>query len=424
MRHLLAVRSLRIPRLAVLSLFELPKSAWMTIGCLAILNATTVMVVPFLAVYMTQYLHESPTVVGTVLTAYLIAVRLLPALTGSLGDHLGARWLVALGCLVRGCGLLAFPHFVAQDGLVAAAFVVGLGGALAEPALSAMLASEAETSRTSIFAIRNQMSNASFILGAAFGGALAGIEITVPYYVSGCIFLVLAVLAALYAPTVRQKVTGSLVRHYRTALSHRQFLAFWVAMLPWWVLYTQIFVALPLQAFRITQQNSLVGLMFTVSGVVGIFFVVPVAGMYRRLSPTRALLIGMAVVAISFLAVPLANEYAWFLACIVVYTLGESLVLVGIDLVVASYTNRATMATFFGLFATCWAVGGTVGNYLGSWLNGYGDGWLSWAVFGAIGILGMVAIGIHSLVPASTTASRPVEPLAGLALATNSEVSS
>jgi len=95
---------------------------------------------------------------------------------------------------------------------------------------------------------------------------------------------------------------------------------------------------------------------------------------------------------VSFAAIPLVPAYWWLLACVAAYTVAESTILVGGDLLVAAYAGRGTAATFFGLYATSWAVGGTIGNYVGSWATATPAGW---GVFGLIGLAGLAAAHLH-----------------------------
>jgi MFS family permease len=373
----------------------LSRTAWLTLTAQFVMNGSTAMVVPFLAVYLAQRLRLAPAAVATVLTTYLLAVRLLPAATGGLGDRAGSRPVVVLGCAARGGGLLAFPLLTSLPALIAAAGLVGLGGALAEPALKGALAAEPEEARASIFAIRNQVLNASFIGGAGVGGALAAVDVTTPFSVSAACFAVLAVAFLVFGPGGRPPRPAGVLSGYRAAARQRGFLLLWAAMVPWWALYAQLNVALPLRAFDLTHSVRQVGLVLVVSGVTGVVLLVPVARLYRALPATTALQLGMALLALSFVVVPLLPGYWWLLACVAVYTVAESTILVGGDLLVAAYAGRGTAATFFGLYATSWAVGGTIGNYVGTWTMSALAGWRPWAVFGLIGLAGLVAAHVH-----------------------------
>lgn len=381
----------------------LSRTALLTLATQFVLNGSTAMVVPFLAVYLSQRRHVPPAVTGTVLTSYLLSARLLPALTGSLADRLGPRSLVAAGCLARAGGLVVFPMLGAWPLMVAGGAVIGLGGALAEPALRAVLAGEPEQARASAFAIRNQALNGSYVLGAGLGGVLATVSLAVPFYASAACLGALAALARAGMPRRVQQRPASLATHYRTAFRNGRFALFWLVMIPWWVLYTQLNLAFPLYAFHLTGDEARVGLFFAVSGICGVLIMWPAARLYRAWPALRGVMLGLGCLVVSFALVPAVASYVWFLACVALFTIAETLVLVGSDLFIAGFTTRLTTATYYGLYTTAWAFGGTIGNYLGPWFASAGgaSGWLAFAAIGAVALAG---VGLLQLRP-----DRPTE---------------
>jgi MFS family permease len=371
----------------------LSRRAALTLVTVFVLNASTTMVVPFLAIYLQRRQHLPPAVIGTVLTAYLLSVRLLPALTGSLSDRLGTKAAVVAGCLLRAAGLFAFPSLDTWQLMVVGAAVIGLGGAFAEPALRAVLANEPDRARASAFAIRNQVLNGSFVIGAGIGGALATVNLVVPFYVSATAIGLLVALTIAYLPG-RVPQPAGLLTHYRTALGTGRFVLFWLVMIPFWVLYTQLNVAFPLYAFQLTGDESRVGLLFVVSGVFGVLFMWPTARLYGSWPALRGVLAGLGCLVLSFALVPVVQTYQWFITCILLFTVAETLVLVGSDLFIARFTSKRTVATFYGLYTTAWAVGGTIGNYLGAWFTSTHGQPSDWLAFAAIGTAAFAGVGL------------------------------
>ncbi len=84
---------------------------------------------------------------------------------------------------------------------------------------------------------------------------------------------------------------------------------------------------------------------------------------------------------------PLIPSLVWVLVCVSIYTVGETLVLPGSDLVVAELSADRQVGTFWGVFDLSWAIGGAVGTYLGTWLLDQGGSaswpWLTYAGIGA-----------------------------------------
>jgi MFS family permease len=116
--------------------------------------------------------------------------------------------------------------------------------------------------------------------------------------------------------------------------------------------------------------------------------------------------VGLACLVLAFALVPAVATYAWFLACIVLFTVAETLVLVGSDLFVAGFTSPTTAATFYGLYVTSWAIGGTIGNYLGTWFASTHGQPSDWLAFAAIGTAALCGVGLLLLLGDGSSRSR------------------
>jgi len=78
----------------------------------------------------------------------------------------------------------------------------------------------------------------------------------------------------------------------------------------------------------------------------------------------------------------------WLLACVCVYMIGDTTILYGSQLIIADFATERTRASYFGLYAGSWAVGGGVGNFLGAYLTTQPLTPTAWLVFGVVGIAG------------------------------------
>lgn len=101
------------------------------------------LLIPYLAVHLSDDLGMSAAVVGIVLGVRHLSRQGLFVIGGSASDRLGARRVIIAGCALRTAG---FALFAIGDGIVvllAASVVSGLAGALFNPAVRAHLAQEA-----------------------------------------------------------------------------------------------------------------------------------------------------------------------------------------------------------------------------------------------------------------------------------------
>lgn len=115
------------------------------------MNTGSFMIMPFLALYLTNDLHFSSWEVGTILTTILVSQRGLPIFTGFIGDRVSHTVNVIVGVMVRALGFGAFVFANSFWSVTIAAFLIGFGGALFDPSVTAFFTSQKETVRKNIY---------------------------------------------------------------------------------------------------------------------------------------------------------------------------------------------------------------------------------------------------------------------------------
>jgi predicted MFS family arabinose efflux permease len=86
----------------------------------------------------------------------------------------------------------------------------------------------------------------------------------------------------------------------------------------------------------------------------------------------------------------LSETQWWFLIFVACYTLVESILIPAIETMIAALADDGSQATFFGVGALAWAIGGTAGNYVGSWLILETTPTTTWLTFAGVALLGFV----------------------------------
>jgi MFS family permease len=356
----------------------------MNIGLFAIL--------PFLAVYLSATLHEPAWQVGTVLGMNMICARALPLLTGPIGDRTSYIRMIILGTLIQGLGYLGYLFFRTFPLLLVCAFCTGTGTAIYSASAKALMSRQLETIRAKAFTGLNMALNAGAIIGPLLGSLLLLLGSQRPFLLGSILFLALAILFFFlrHAYPTQQPET----RHsshpfagYIVAWQQKDFLAFLGILLLFWIVYTQLTVSLPLYMFLRTHQNTTGGLLISVNGLSGLLFMLLLARQFQRRRPLMLLGIGLFCAGLGWLLLPLFPSFFWSISAVVMYTLGETLALPASDLVTAKFAHAEHVGTFFGLTSLSWAIGGSIGSYLGPWLVGMGNTRLPWIVFGGLGLL-------------------------------------
>lgn len=364
---------------------------WVALFSQLVMNTAAFMAMPFLAIYLRTTLDFGAGATGTILSIFLWTARGLPSVTGALADKIGSRWSMTAGMTIRAAGFAGLAVFDDFGTLAVMALLMGFGGALYDPAVNAVFAAQPPSLRPRVFTLHIQLLNVGVIIGPAIGGLLVTRSADGPFLGSALLFLAMGIVLLVTAPDAGHVERPSITQNYKTLLRNKSFVRFWFIMLLWWAAFAQLHVSFPLEAVDLTGERGWASALFLVNGVVGIVALFGVNRLTRRYSSTALLTWGFVFVGVGFAIVPMIGDIAWLNFCIGVYTLGESLILPCSDMKVADYTTEQTSATYFGVFILTYAIGGSVGNYLGNWLIGRDD-LVPWLVYGAIAAAGAVAM--------------------------------
>jgi len=385
---------------------EIPALLWRLLATQGCMNATHFMAFPLLSVYMANRLGYEAGPIGTVLTVLLWARLVVPSFTGPIADRFGFRLFMVAGLFLRGAGLIGFAFFTDWPSLAAMAFLIGLGAALYESAINGVFGRQPSALAARVFLVNNQILNLGAVVGPLIGSLAIAADMTTLFIGGGIFFMLLA----LWTTTLREvdQVHGeptaigtSLLR----VLRNRLFLIFFLVSLPWWFLYTQLFVVFPIHLSRLAGEGA-VASIYLVNGTAGFIAMIPVMLLFERIGARR--LIGMAYFAavLLFAAMPLTTTFWWFLVFVALYTLIESILIPAIETVIATLADSGSQATFFGIAGLAWAIGGTAGNYVGSWLVLESTPTVIWLTFSGVALLGFLLASVFARLTPATAAQR------------------
>ncbi len=223
---------------------------------------------------------------------------------------------------------------------------------------------------------------------------LLEINIQIVFLISGLIFFLLTLFLLKLDIKVKNQNSDKLIKYFSQALMNKRFMLFNVLMLFWWFLFSQLYISFPLYAEHIGN-NTWASYLFLVNGIVGIILMIVFMPLINKIPPLVAIMIGFAFIAIGFIAVPLNHSIIWLLSCIALYTIGETIILPCSEIFISTFTNENTSATYFGLSNISWAVGGSLGNYFGSWFIKYIDNFHLWQFYGVIGGIGVICTFVY-----------------------------
>ncbi|QNI04989.1 MFS transporter [Mycobacterium kubicae] len=381
------------------------------------INMGFYMLMPYLAGYLAGPLGLAAWAVGLVLGVRNFSQQGMFIVGGTLADRLGYKPLIVAGCVLRtgGFALLVVAHSL--PAVLIAAAATGFAGALFNPAVRAYLAADAGDRRVDAFAMFNLFYQAGILLGPLVGLTLMALDFRVTAAAAAAVFAVLTAAQLMALPHNHHQLAPqktSILHDWRIVVSNRPFVLFAAAMIGCYVLTFQVYLALPLQASMLTPryQTWLVAAIFAVSGLIAVAGQLRITGWFAsRWGPRRSVVVGLIIIAASFLPLTVVSDGQRFGAPVAVAALLLSAGLLAIgsaavfpfemDTVVTLAGNRL-IGTHYGFYNTIVGAGILIGNLATGAAFGaahrLGAGALVWAGLALIG--GIAALTLHHLDPA------------------------
>ncbi|MGY5080923.1 MDR family MFS transporter [Streptomyces nigrescens] len=356
------------------------------------INLGFYMLMPYLAAHLSGTLGLAGWVVGLVLGVRNFSQQGMFLVGGTLADRLGYKPMIIAGLVLRIIGFATLGLVDSVPALLAASAATGLAGALFNPAVRAYLAADAGERRVEAFALFNVFYQAGILLGPLAGMVLTGVDFRVTCLVAAGIFALLSIVQIRALPARRaddaKDSTGtgrreSVLAQWRGIVANRPFLLFSVAMIGFYVMQFQVYLALPLEVRRLggdgTFGTAAVAVLFAVSGLSTILFQTKVTAWCKaRMEPGRALTWGLLIMGVGFVpllvptAVPVPDGGVglWLLAAVppsmsaLLLALGTMIAYpFEMDTIVRLSGDRL-VATHYGLYNTICGIGITLGNLL------------------------------------------------------------
>lgn len=328
------------------------------------------LVMPLVTVHFVNDAGMAAAVVGLALGLRQLAQQGLAVFGGGLADRFGARRIVCMGVLLRaaGFGVLALADDLPV--LFAAMLLIALGGSLFEPAYQAAIASlTTPQTRPQYYSLSNTVSGIAYTLGPLLGTWLLRFDFQLVCSAAAGCFLV-TFLIALTLPHIAAAPRPLAVNEgFSLIRSDRAFIGLTVLLMGYWFTGVQINVTFPLLAAKLAGSTDGAGTMLALNAGMTVLLQYPlIRWLEARVPTTHTLVLGVIIMAIGAGSMALAPNFAVFLVCIAVFSLGTLLARPTQQTLIVSMANTNAVGTFIGFSALGLAVGGGVGSVAGGWL--------------------------------------------------------
>ncbi len=378
----------RIIGLYIKAFSGLPLKVWL-LSLVMLVNRSGAMVVAFLSVYLINAQGFAPEKAGYVMAAFGAGGVVGNYVGGLLNDRYGS-WHIQFYSMI-GAGILNIllgqvGEFWALCGL---AFSISLVADAFRPANRAAIAIYAPKEvLTQAYGLQRMAVNLGFSIGPALGGYLIynfGYELM--FWGDGLTFLLAAAVFYFALPpdetarplvdrSVQKGEVGRLAEGTSTAPAsaalnnrsnepkampaHQQswLVVFVLANAMIMICFFQLFANFPvyLKEFGIDERG--IGWLFTISGIVIVALEMPLLYVAeRRWQPVPVMLVGAALITISFLILPASLNvgYLAVLAMVIILTIGEIFYMPFTNTYVSTYAPLARRGEYLGLLSASYS---------------------------------------------------------------------
>ena len=372
---------------------DLPHDMW-ALFFTSLINRSGTMVIPFLALYLTQKIGVTPTEAGTALLVYGAAAFIAAPLTGKLSDKIGSLKVMKFALFGSGVLFFVFSFITNYNWILAATFVLAAVNESFRPAnLSFITEIVTPSQRRMAFALNRLAINAGMSIGPVIGGFLTLIDYHYLFYANA----VASILAGIYFSSVKwsslsspkEEVTDEKKSRVKFAiLNDKCFIFFLLAVIPANLVFFQHLGALPLYIVDdLGYTTAAFGLFGSINTVLIIIAEVPLNNLMNATPYKKSLIIGALLAGIGFGSFAISTTTIPLVISIIVFTFGEMIFFPTATAYISEISPSDRRGEYMGYYQMTFSFAFSAGPWLGTFVyENYGSVilWSGALVFGLI----------------------------------------
>ena len=382
----------------------LSKETWL-LSTVMLINRSSYMAVPFMSLYVTQFLHRPPSDAGLIITLFGLGSILGATAGGKFTDVIGFRAVQIFSTLIGGALFIFFSTIRHFETLCFLTLVISFFSEAFRPANFAAIASYAAPgTETRSYSLNRLATNLGWAVGSSIGGLIASFNYQLLFIVDGAVSMLSGIAILYWLPVVKG---------YRKAIKEK--LKGVVVRKPWqdslfvkFILLNTLFTTCFFLMFRVVPlffkevwhlDEFIIGLVLGLNGlIIAAFEMVMISKIENKRSPIYYIIVGVLLVAAAYLLllIPKTAPIVVALLCTVMFTFGEMFSLPFINTFVISRSNEFNRGQYAAGYTLSWSAAQVIGPTAGFYLAekcGYSILW-----FALAGLLVLCAFGFSRLV--------------------------
>jgi predicted MFS family arabinose efflux permease len=376
----------------------IPRPVWL-LSAANLINRSGTMVLPFLALYLTEERGFSVTGAGRALALYGVGAMAASFLGGWLADRFEPVRVMTWSLVATAACFFVLGRLEAPWAIYLALAALSLAGESFRPAnLTAIGRASGEVARAKSYTLYRLAINLGMTLGPTVGGVLALYDYDWLFWADGATCLGAALLLHLaFRPTAGERAEERPAGAGRSPWSDRPFLAFGFLCFVVAAIMFQILGAFPLFLSRERDfSEAAIGFVLAINTLIIVAVEMVVVHTLSRRDIPRILAAGGLLVGLGFALLPFGRGFLFVAFTVVVWTLGEMLSFSFSTTWTAARADDWSRGRYLGVYNLNFATAFVVAPLLGTWVYERFGGtalWLGCGVAGVAVALGFVALG-------------------------------
>lgn len=356
----------------------LSQEVWM-LSVVMLINRSGSMVLPFLGVYMTDYLRFSLESAGLVLSFYGIGSVLGSWLGGYLTDKFGEYYIQSWSLFLSAPIFLIIPFFPSVEMMAVLIFLQSTISDTFRPANSVAITKYAKPQNlTKAFSLNRMAVNLGFSIGPALGGILSGISYNFLFIVNAIAALSAGVIYVIFfrkRNTIFQKQKKMLpvetfTEKGRSPYRDFPFLFYSLLCTVFAICFFQFFNTIPLFYKEVAKlSQSTIGFVLGYSGFIIVLLEMPLVSIAERtLKMHQVLFAGIILSGLSYLLLVLGSSIPLLVLSMTILSVGEIWALPFMSTVTAMRAGLGSKGAYMGLNGIAFSVSFIITPFLGTYI--------------------------------------------------------
>jgi len=374
----------------------LSKEVWF-IATITLINRAGTMVIPFLSLYLTEYLHLSLSQVGWIMSSFGLGSFVGSWLGGKLSDKFGFYKVMTWSLLLTGFLFIGLQYITSFWGFVIGIFITMIVADTFRPAMfvSIKVYSKAENQTRSLTLIRLAIN-----LGFSFGPFLGGLIITLLSYkglfwVDGltCILAILffiTVLKEKKAPKQAKTENKIVANNSTSAYKDKPYWIFLGLVFIMGFTFFQLFSTIPLYYKEIHYLTEVqIGLLMSLNGGLIFILEMPLINYLEKviLNKIKIILWSLILISLSFFVLNISNWLGFLIISMLIITLAEMLGFPYTNVFAMNRAPKGRDGQYLALYTMAFSLSLIFSSKVGMEVVNYFSYEINWDLMGVLSII-------------------------------------